>query len=181
MHGTTVKITCFPSIFDVPSFIHIAGHFVVGMFAQSRDLCLSYILRRALRGRVVGLTPHAQTRSVTSHRNLFSTLFTFHTLYVVCVCGGPTCRVLVTREPVDVHLKGILSRTDKLTFLLHEVIVLWLYHPRRHHYWYCFIVWISYDFSKFSVLSVFFLSHRHPKLSITAICASVAVRTIFRA
>jgi len=111
--------TCFLSIFDVPSFIHIAGLFAVGVFVQSRELC--YILRRTLRGRVVGLTPHAQTRSVTSHRNLFSTLVTFHTLYVVC--GGPTCRVFVTREPSDVHLKGILSRTDKLTFLLHEVII----------------------------------------------------------
>jgi hypothetical protein len=69
-----------------------------------------------------GCWPHAQTRSVMSHRNLFSSLFTFHTLYVVC--GGPTCRVLVTREPVDARVKGILSRTDKLTFLLHEFIVL---------------------------------------------------------
>ena len=52
----------------------------------------------------------------------------FHSIHIshtLCsVCGGPTCRVLVTREPVDVHLKGILSRTDKHTFLLHEVIVL---------------------------------------------------------
>jgi hypothetical protein len=35
-----------------------------------------------------GCWPHTQTRSVMSHRNLFSSLFTFHTLYVVC--GGPT-------------------------------------------------------------------------------------------
>jgi len=146
---------------------------------SSHGIFVEVTLRRTLRGRVVGLTPHAQTRSVTSDRSLFSTLFTFHTLYVVC--GGPTCHVLVTREPVDVHLKGILSRTDKLTFLLHEIIVLWLYHHRLRHYWYCFIVWTSYGSSKFSVLSVFFWSHRHPKLSITAICASVAVRTIFLA
>ena len=69
-----------------------------------------------------GCWPCTQTRSRTSYHNLFSTLFTFHTLYVVC--GGPICRVLVTGKPVHVRLKGILSGTDQLTFLLHDFIVL---------------------------------------------------------